>query len=112
MAIFNKDSKGMDDIKNMPVNSNALSIIAAGTKIVGDIDTDPQTKNPGDVKLGDYMFSSYYDEAIGLGDSIASGIPESWNQDNMHMLLITSVVSSAIFLAIAYRVFTRRDLNG
>ena len=32
MAIFNKDSKGMDDNKNLPANSNALSIIAAGTK--------------------------------------------------------------------------------
>src|SRR6185312_2531565 len=39
MAIFNKDSKGIDDIKNLPANSNALSIIAAGTEILGDIDT-------------------------------------------------------------------------
>ena len=43
MAIFNKDAKGIDDIKNSPTNSNALSIIAAGTKILGDIDTDGVT---------------------------------------------------------------------
>ncbi len=62
--------------------------------------------------VDDYVFSSYYDDAIGIGNSIASGIPESWNQDNMHLLLITSLASSVAFLGIAYGVFTRRDLNG
>lgn len=66
----------------------------------------------GSVNLGDYMFSSYYDDAIGLGDSIASGFPEQWNQENIHMLLLTSGCSMAVFLSIAYWVFTRRDLNG
>lgn len=66
----------------------------------------------GNFRLGDYMFVSYYDDAIGIGDSLASGIPESWNQDKMHLLVLTSVVSAAICLAISYRVFTRRDLNG
>jgi ABC-type transport system involved in multi-copper enzyme maturation permease subunit len=66
----------------------------------------------GQIRLGDYLFSSYYDDAIGIGDSIASGFPETWNQENMHMLLITSFVTALVCLAIAYRVFTRRDLNG
>jgi len=66
----------------------------------------------GSIRLGDYMFSSYYDDAIGIGDSIASGIPETWNQENMQMLMLTSLISSALFLAIGYRVFTRRDMNG
>ena len=52
MAIFNKDSKGSDDIKNLPANSNALSIIAAGTKILGDIDTDGVVKIEGRVEGG------------------------------------------------------------
>ena len=52
MAIFNKDSKGIDDIKNLPANSNALSIIAAGTKILGDIDTDGVVKIEGRVEGG------------------------------------------------------------
>jgi cytoskeletal protein CcmA (bactofilin family) len=50
MAIFNKDSKGNDDIKNLPANSNALSIIAAGTKILGDVDTDGVVKIEGRVE--------------------------------------------------------------
>lgn len=66
----------------------------------------------GRVSLGDYMFSSYYDDAIGLGDSIAGGFPERWNQESMHMLVATSVGSAVVFLAGAYWVFTRRDLNG
>jgi hypothetical protein len=66
----------------------------------------------GNFRLGDYMFVSYYDDAIGIGDSLASGIPESWNQDKMHLLVLTSVITAALCLAIAYRVFTRRDLNG
>ena len=52
MAIFNKDNKGMEDSKNLPANSNALSIIAAGTKIVGDIDTDGVVKIEGRVEGG------------------------------------------------------------
>lgn len=42
MAIFNgKDSKGTDDPKGAPLNGGtSLSIIAAGTKIDGDIETD------------------------------------------------------------------------
>ena len=52
MAIFNKDSKATDDIKNLPANSNALSIIAAGTKILGDIDTDGVVKIEGRVEGG------------------------------------------------------------
>ncbi len=66
----------------------------------------------GDVDLGDYIFSSYYDKAIGIGNSIAIGIPESWNQENMHLLLATSLLSSAVFLGTAYWVFIRRDMNG
>src|SRR5450432_3460658 len=38
MAIFNKESKAMDDNKHLPANSNALSIIAAGTKIEGRVE--------------------------------------------------------------------------
>lgn len=66
----------------------------------------------GRIDIGDYIFSSYYDEAIGIGDTIAGGIPESWNQHSMHMLLATSLISAAVFLGVAYGVFTRRDLNG
>jgi cytoskeletal protein CcmA (bactofilin family) len=42
MAIFNsKDSRGLDEPKSAPSNGgNSLSIIAAGTKIDGDIETD------------------------------------------------------------------------
>lgn len=42
MAIFNKDSRGSDDPKAALTasGSNALSIIAPGTKIDGDITTD------------------------------------------------------------------------
>lgn len=66
----------------------------------------------GHVNIGDYMFSSYYDDAIGIGDSIASGYHETWNQESIHWLLGTSFISSAVFLAVAYWVFIRRDLNG
>ena len=52
MAIFNKESKAMDENKNPSANSNALSIIAAGTKIVGDIDTDGVVKIEGRVEGG------------------------------------------------------------
>lgn len=53
MAIFNKESKGGDDgARNAPASSNALSIIAAGTKIVGDIDTDGVVKIEGRVEGG------------------------------------------------------------
>jgi cytoskeletal protein CcmA (bactofilin family) len=51
MAIFNKDSKAADDrSQNGPATSNALSIIAAGTKIVGDIETDGVVKIEGRVE--------------------------------------------------------------
>lgn len=66
----------------------------------------------GSVNIGDFMFSSYYDDAIGLGDSIAAGIAERWNQESMHMLVGTSAVSAAVFLLGAYWVFIRRDMNG
>jgi ABC-type transport system involved in multi-copper enzyme maturation permease subunit len=66
----------------------------------------------GNINIGDYMFSSYYDDAIGLGDSIASGFPEKWTQENIQMLILTSAISAALFLAAAYYTFTRRDLNG
>jgi ABC-2 type transport system permease protein len=66
----------------------------------------------GSINIGDYMFSSYYDDAIGLGDNIASGFHETWGQENIQMLVLTSAVSAALFLAAAYWTFTRRDLNG
>lgn len=66
----------------------------------------------GNLQLGDYIFSSYYDKAIGIGNSNAGGMSESWNQENIHLLLSTSILSSAVFLGIAYWVFIRRDLNG
>lgn len=66
----------------------------------------------GTVDIGDYIFSSYYDSALGVVDLISSGFHESWNQENMRLLLSTSLVSSAVFLATAYLVFTRKDLNG
>lgn len=66
----------------------------------------------GSVRIGDYMFSSYYDDAMGIGNSIASGITsESWRQQKVYYLLATSLISSVVFLTLAYRVFTRRDFN-
>ena len=53
MAIFNKskDPKGSDDAKGVaPPGGTALSIIAAGTKIDGDIDTDGVIKIEGRVE--------------------------------------------------------------
>lgn len=41
MAIFNKDARSPDEPRSVPTpNGTALSIIAAGTKIDGDIETD------------------------------------------------------------------------
>lgn len=41
MAIFNKDARSSDEPKAPPLSGGtSLSIIAAGTKIEGDIDTD------------------------------------------------------------------------
>jgi len=65
----------------------------------------------GSVNIGDFMFSSYYDDAIGIGDNIAGGFAESWNQESIRMLVLTSVVSAAVFLVCGYLVFTRRDLK-
>jgi cytoskeletal protein CcmA (bactofilin family) len=41
MAIFNKDARATDDTRSAPLSGGtSLSIIAAGTKIDGDIQTD------------------------------------------------------------------------
>lgn len=66
----------------------------------------------GTIDLGDFIFTSYWDDAIGIADSNASGIYDSWNQSNIHLLLTTSLISAALFLLVTYRVFTRKDLNG
>jgi cytoskeletal protein CcmA (bactofilin family) len=51
MAIFSKDPKGSDDSRTTPPSGgNSLSIIAAGTKILGDIDTDGVIKIEGRVE--------------------------------------------------------------
>ncbi len=51
MAIFSKDPKGSDDSKVLPpAGGNTLSIIAAGTRIDGDIETDGVIKIEGRVE--------------------------------------------------------------
>ena len=51
MAIFSKDPKGSDDSKiPLPTGGNSLSIIAAGTRIDGDIETDGVIKIEGRVE--------------------------------------------------------------
>jgi cytoskeletal protein CcmA (bactofilin family) len=50
MAIFNKDPKPTEEEYTPSSGSNALSIIAAGTKIDGDIDTDGVIKIEGRVQ--------------------------------------------------------------
>ena len=65
----------------------------------------------GSFDLDTWMFSSYYDSAMGIADSMAAGIYETWGQEKIYMLLGTSLVSIGIFVGISYWYFMRRDLN-
>lgn len=50
MAIFAKESNGSGDVKSAPTGEGSISIIAAGMKITGDIDTDGVIKIEGRVE--------------------------------------------------------------
>lgn len=65
----------------------------------------------GDFRLDAWLFSSYYDTAMGIADTKASGVYEVWGQTKVYWLLLTSIVSSAIFILISFVSFRRRDLN-
>lgn len=65
----------------------------------------------GSFELAPWLFSSYYDTAVGIADSKAGGMYEVWTQGSIYMLFATSLASAAVFTAIAYRSFLKRDLN-
>lgn len=66
----------------------------------------------GDFRLGDWLFSSYFDTAIGIANDKAQLIAgATWSQEKVWMLLGTSTVSCVAFLVVSYWYFTRRDLN-
>jgi cytoskeletal protein CcmA (bactofilin family) len=50
MAIFAKETNGNGDVKSAPNGEGSISIIAAGMKITGDIDTDGVVKVEGRVE--------------------------------------------------------------
>lgn len=50
MAIFAKESNGSGDVKSAPSGEGSISIIAAGMKITGDIDTDGVIKIEGRIE--------------------------------------------------------------
>jgi len=66
----------------------------------------------GDFRLSHWLFSSYFDTAIGIANEKAQMISgATWAQDKVYMLLGTSVLSCVLFLGISYWYFTRRQLN-
>lgn len=66
----------------------------------------------GDFRLGDWLFSSYFDTAIGVANEKAQLISgATWAQPPIYMLVVTSVGSCVAFLVVSYWYFTRRDLN-
>jgi cytoskeletal protein CcmA (bactofilin family) len=50
MAIFAKETNGLTEVKSAPTGEGSISIIAAGMKITGDIDTDGVVKVEGRVE--------------------------------------------------------------
>lgn len=65
----------------------------------------------GEFDLEPWLFSSYYDKAMGIADSKAGGIPEVWGQSGIYLLIATSLISMAVFIFLSYRSFLKRDLN-
>ena len=66
----------------------------------------------GDFRLKDWLFSEHYDTAIGIATERAQLISgATWDQAKVYSLLATSLLSIAVFLALSYTYFTRRDLN-
>ena len=57
------------------------------------------------------MFSGYRDTATKIASDKASGIYVTWNDPQIHSLAGVCAASSLLFLAVAYLVFCRRDLN-
>ncbi|MBX7246487.1 MAG: ABC transporter permease [Candidatus Sumerlaeaceae bacterium] len=65
----------------------------------------------GEFKLSPWVFSSYYDTAMGItGDKII-GSYSTWANDKVYMLVGTSLASTVVFIILSYRVFLRRDMN-
>ncbi|MCX7717957.1 MAG: ABC transporter permease [Candidatus Sumerlaeaceae bacterium] len=90
---------------------NVATAIGLAVGLLLSLEPIKQFVRFGAFELETWLFTSYYDTAIGIADSKASGIYEVWGQWKVWMLLGTSLVSSLVFLAVAYRVFARRDLN-
>jgi ABC-2 type transport system permease protein len=65
----------------------------------------------GNFKIGDYVFLSYLDTAMGIADSKASGVYEIWNQSSVKLLVATSLATIVVCIALSYRSFLKRDLN-
>lgn len=65
----------------------------------------------GDFELDQWIFSSYYDTAVGIATGKAQGVYEAWNDTKVYFLVGTSVLTALVLAGIAYARFTRRDLN-
>ncbi len=65
----------------------------------------------GGFELSEWLFQSYYDEAIKIANNKAGGMYELWAQPDIYMLVGTSVVTGAALIAFSYWSFLRRDLN-
>jgi ABC-type transport system involved in multi-copper enzyme maturation permease subunit len=93
------------------ISTNVATAIGVALGMLLSIQPIKEFISYGDFRLDPWLFSSYYDTAMGIANSKAGGIYELWNQSKTYMLLGTSAVSSALFLGIGYWVFSRRDLN-
>lgn len=94
------------------MSSNVGTAIGVSVGLFFSIFTAKQFVHIGSFDLDQWIFTSYFDTAMGIADSKAGGMYESWGKPQIYMLVGTSLASIGIFLKISYRSFVRRDLNG
>jgi ABC-2 type transport system permease protein len=94
------------------LSNNVASAIGVAVGVLLSLQPVKHFIRWGAFDLDTWLFSSYYDTAMGIADSKAGGMLfETWRQEKIYLLVLTSVVSAVVLLAISYRSFLRRDLN-
>jgi ABC-2 type transport system permease protein len=90
---------------------NVATSIGVAVGLLLTIQTLKEFARFGSVDLGDYVFLSYFDTAMGIAQSKSSGIYDVWNQAKVYLMAGTSILTCFFCLAISYWRFLRRDLN-
>ncbi len=93
-------------------------IVASGGTAVGmalglylTVTAAKQFISIGGYELSQFVFSTYFDLPLKIADAKISGMYETWLQERMLYMLSTSLVALAVFLAVSFWLFLRRDLN-